>query len=151
MKRKLTRSLILLLVGGLCEAALSARLSPAQEYRPVTGYAFWSKADANVKVAYLLGYSDAEQLYRMALDKGAKPLCTDAGKAWIDDFDRKIPMPSNVTISQTSDGLDGFYKDWRNQSISLYVAKNIVTLQILGRPAPEIEELTRKARASSNQ
>jgi hypothetical protein len=151
MKRNLTKGLVLVVLGALFGAALSARLNSAQEYRPTTGYAFWSKADGNLKFAYLIGYSDAEQLYRIALDKGAKPVCGDAGKVWIEDFDRKIPMPNNITIKQMSDGLDEFYKDWRNQSVSLFLAKNIVTLQIVGRPPSEIEEATRKARAASNE
>lgn len=151
MKRNLAGSVILLVVSGLFGAVDFASLHPPQEYRPTTGYAFWSKADGNIKFAYLIGFSDAEQLYRIVLDKGAKPLCADAGKAWIDDFDRKIPMPNNITIKQMSDGLDEFYKDWRNQGVSLHLAKNIVTLQIVGRPPLEIEEATRKARAASNE
>ncbi len=91
-------------------------------------------------------------MYRLALDKGAKPLCADAGKEWIEDFDRKIPMPNNITVKQTSEGIDEFYKDWKNQGVYLYLAQNIVRLQIAGRPQAEIEEATRKAReAASNK
>lgn len=152
MKRNLTKSVSLLFIGALLGAGLVASLNAAQEYRPMTGYAFWSNADGNVKVAYLIGYADAEQLYRLALDKGAKPLCTSAGKAWIEDFDRKIPMPNNATIKQVSEGIDEFYKDWKNQGVHLHFAQNIVRLQIAGRPQAEIEEATRKAReAASNQ
>ncbi len=145
------KNLVLLLIGALFGAGLFASLDAAQEYRAATGYAFWSKADAHIKFAYLIGYSDAEQFFRFALDKGAKPLCTDAGKAWIEDFDRKIPMPNNITAKQTSEGIDEFYKDWRNQSVQLYFAHNIVRLQIAGRPQAEIEEAIRNARAFSNE
>jgi hypothetical protein len=152
MKRNLTRSLVLLFAGALLGAGLVASLNAAQEYRPMTGYAFWSKADGNLKFAYLIGYSDAEQYFRLALDKGVQPLCTDAGKAWIEDLDQKIPMPNNMTVQQQSKGVDDFYKDWRNQSVSLFLAQSIVRLQIAGRPQSEIEGATRKAReAASNK
>jgi hypothetical protein len=151
MERSLTKNLILLFIGALFGAGLFVSLNAEQEYRSATGYAFWSKADGNLKFAYLIGYSDAEQHYRLALDKGVKPLCTDAGKAWIEDFERKIPMPNNITVKQTSEGIDEFYKDWRNQSIGLYFVQNIVRLQISGKPQSEIEEATRRARAASNE
>jgi len=98
MKRNLTRSFALLFSGTLLGVGLVVSLNATQEYRSTTGYAFWTKADGNLKSAYLIGYSDAEQMYRLALDKGAKPLCGDAGREWIEDFDRKIPMPSNITV-----------------------------------------------------
>jgi len=88
----------------------------------------------------MYGYDDAEELYRIALDKGAQPLCTDEGKRWIDDFDRKFPMPT-ASIGQTKQGLDEFYKDWRNQRINLWQALNVVRLQIAGtaRPSETLE------------
>jgi hypothetical protein len=150
MKGNLTGSLVLLFVGGLVGTGLLVSLNAAQEYRPMTGFAFWSKADGNLKFAYVIGYNDAEQTYRLAMDKGAKPLCTDAGKQWIEDFDRKIPVPTNMTIKQTIDGIDEFYKDWKNQSVPLFLAQNIVRLQISGRPQAEIEEATRRARETAS-
>ena len=84
------------------------------------------------------------------MDKGAKPLCTDAGKIWIEDFDQKIPMPNNMTVKQLSEGIDEVYKDWKNQSINIPFAQNIVRLQIAGRPQAEIEEATRKARETDS-
>jgi len=151
MRRSLTKNLILLFIGALFGAGLFASLDAEQEYRSATGYAFWSKADGNLKFAYLIGYSDAEQMYRLAMDKGAKPLCADAGKVWIEDLDRKIPMPNNITIKQTIEGIDEFYKDWKNQSVHLDLAQNIVRLQIAGRPQTEIEEAIRRARIASNE
>ena len=32
--------------------------------------------------------------------------CSEAGKVWIEDFDHKIPMPNNITVKQTSEGID---------------------------------------------
>jgi hypothetical protein len=151
MMRYLTKSLALLLVGVLLGAAFGARLKAAQEYRKTTGYAFWRDANDNAKFSYLMGYADAEQMYRLVLDKGAKPLCSDAGREWIEDFDRKLPVPSNITFKQTTQGIDDFYKDWKNQSVPLELAQNIVRLQIAGRPQTEIEEALRKARKAGSE
>ena len=151
MKPNLTRGLAILSVGVMLGVGFVAGLNAAQEYRKFTGYALWGGADGNVKFAYVVGYADAEQMYRLALDKGAKPLCADSGKEWIEDFERKIPMPTNITVKQTIDGIDDFYKDWRNQSVPLYFAQNIVRLQIVGRPQAEIDEAIRKAREASSK
>jgi hypothetical protein len=152
MKRHLTKSLILLFIGALFGAGVFASLDAAQENRPARGYGFWSKADRDLKLTYLIGYFDAEQTHRLALDEIVKPLCADAGKEWIEDFDRKIPMPNNSIVMQVSKGIDEFYKDWKNQSVDLFVAQNIARLQLAGKPQAEIEEVTRRAReASSNK
>lgn len=151
MTRNLTKSPVLLLVGALFGAGLFAGFSPAQEHRSPTGYTFWSMADDNLKIAYLLGYDDAEKFYRYGVEKELKPLCTDAGKAWIEEFERRTPIPDNMTIRQNIQGIDEFYRNWKNQSVQLHYAQIIVRLQIIGRPRSEIDEATRKARAASNE
>jgi hypothetical protein len=151
MKRNLTKSFVLLFVGALLGGCLVASLNAAQESWLTTGYAFWNKLDDNAKLAYLLGYFHAERFYRFALDNGAKPRCTDEGKAWIEDFDRKILTSDNLSLKQAVDGINEFYKNWKNQSVYLNFAINIVKMQIAGRSQPEIEEAIRKARSASNK
>jgi len=150
MNRKITRHIVLLLVGGTIGAGLFACLSAAQQYRPATGYAFWSKADDTNKLIYLTGYSDAEQTYRLAIDKGIQPLCTDGGKKLVSDFEYHFPMPAQATLVQEKQGIDEFYKDFRNQSIDLLLAQNIVRMQILGRPQSEIDDTIARARSGQN-
>jgi len=151
--KQLFKSFTLLFVGGLLGACTFGSLNAAQEQaRPRTGYTFWSAANDDAKLAYMYGYSDAEGMYRVVVDEGAKPLCTDAGKKWIDDFERKFPMPK-TTLGQTEERLDEFYRDWKNQKVSLWQALNVVRLQIAGRPQTEIDEEIRKLRelgANSN-
>ena len=60
-------------------------------------------------------------------------------------------MPSNITVKQTIDGIDDFYKDWKNQSVPLELAQNIVRLQVGGRTQTEIDEAIRRAREASNK
>jgi len=150
MNRKITRHIVLLLVGGTIGAGLFACLSEAQQHRPATGYAFWSKADDTNKLVYLTGYSDAEQTYRLAIDKGIQPLCADEGKKWVADFEYKFPIPIQATLVQEKRGIDEFYKDFRNQSIDLLLAQNVVHMQILGRAQSEINDAIARARAAQN-
>jgi len=151
MKPSLTKNLILMFIGALFGGGLFARFSPAQEHRSPTGYTFWSMEDDNLKIAYLLGYDDAEEFYRFGMEKELKTLCTDAGKAWIEEFERRTPMPANMTIKLNIQGIDEFYKNWKNQSVQLHYAQIIVRLQIAGKPQSEIEEATRRARTASNE
>ena len=150
MKLSPIKSLALSFFGLLIGVCVGQTINGAQEYRKATGYAFWSKADDNAKFAYVIGYSDAEGVYRLVLDKEAKPHCTDACKEWIDDFEQKMAAP-NMTIKQCIQGIDDFYKDWKNQSVKLQIAQNIVRLQVSGRPQAEIEEAIRKAREAASE
>jgi hypothetical protein len=146
MNRKIIWQIGLLLAGMVIGAGLFAGLNAAQQHRPATGYAFWSEADDTNKLVYLTGYSDAEQLYRLAIDKGIQPLCTDEGKKSAADFEYRFPMPTQTTLVQVKRGIDEFYKDFRNQTVTLLSAHNIVSMQILGRPQPEIDETIKRAR-----
>jgi hypothetical protein len=151
MNANFKKSFALLVSGALLGICFALVLNAAQEYRPRTGYSFWSKADANAKYAYLIGYADAEQPLRLVLDRAEKSLCTDGEKDWFEDFNRKIPMPNNITLQQGIEGIDDFYKDWRNQSVALFNAQNIVRLQIAGRPQAEIDEAIRRARETASK
>ncbi len=150
MKRNLTKSLVILFIGALLGAGLVASLNAAQKDKYMTGYALWSKMDYNTKAAYLIGYDDAERLYSIALD-GAKPLCGDTGKAWIEAFDQEYLVSNNMTMEQVKEGIDEFYKDWKNQNVYLVSAQNIVRRQIAGRPQAEIDEAIRKARTVASK
>jgi hypothetical protein len=146
MNRKILRRIGLVLVGIAIGAGLFAGLSAAQQYRPPTGYAFWSKADNTNKLVYLTGYSDAEQFYRAAIDTTIQPRCADDGKKAVADLEYKVPLPTQSTLFQEEQGIDEFYKDFRNQSIDLFYVQNIVHMEILGRPQAEIDAAIARAR-----
>ena len=150
MNRRIVRQIGLLLVSVTIAAGLFAGLSAAQQYRRATGYAFWSKANDTNKLVYLTGYSDAEQVYRLAIDKGIQPLCTDEGKKAAADFEYHFPMSTEATLVQEKQGIDEFYRDFRNQSIGLLLAQNIVRMQIIGRPQTEIDATITRARQNTN-
>lgn len=148
--KNIVRNSILLVVGGMLGASLFARLGSAEQYRPMTGYAFWSKADDATKLVYLTGYSDAEQFLRLAINTRIQPLCTDEDKKAAAEFECRFPMPTQMTLAQEKQGIDEFYKNWRNQSISLISVQNIVRMQILGRPQAEIDTYISAVRAGQN-
>jgi hypothetical protein len=145
--QRIARPMVMLFVGGLIGAGIFAS---AQQYRPTSGYALWGKSNDAIKLVYLTGYSDAEQVYRLAIDRGIQLLCTDEGKKSVADFEYRFPMPIQVTLSQEKQGIDAFYKDFRNQGIDLLTAQNIVRMQILGRPQAEIDDYMTRARSGQN-
>ena len=148
--KNIVRKSILLVVGGMLGACMFACLGDAEQYRPMTGYAFWSKADDVTKLVYLTGYSDAEQFLRLAINTRIQPLCTDEGKKAVAEFEYRFPMPTQMTLAQEKQGIDEFYKNWRNQSISLISVQNIVRMQILGRPQAEIDTYISEVRAGQS-
>jgi hypothetical protein len=150
MRASVAQHITLFLVVGAIGAVLLARSSAAQQYRPATGYAFWNKADDTTKLVYLTGYSDAEQFYRLAIDTRMQPICGDDGKKSIAEFEYRFPLPKQATLAQEKQGIDEFYKDWRNQSIALISAQNIIRQQILGRPQAEIDAYIARSRSGQN-
>jgi hypothetical protein len=152
MRRDLTKSSVLLLIGALLGTGLVASLNAAQEEGSTRSYAFWNKVTDHFKSGYLMGFLDAEKIDRITLDEYVKPVCGDAGKAWIEAFDRENAMvPENTARRQVKEGVDEFYKDWKNQGVIVPLAIQVVEMQIAGRPQAEIEEATRNARAASKE
>jgi len=139
-----TTTLILLFIGALFGAGLLAGLDAAQESQRI-GYAYWSEESSH-KLAYVIGYLEAEAAYRTFMDKALKGACGEAGRAQIEGFEGGLPAPSRVSPGQFIDGVDEFYKDWRNRAVNLHWAMNVVKLQLAGRPQSEIDEVTRQAR-----
>jgi hypothetical protein len=143
----------LLVFGALVGAGLMARLSAAQgesgqDARPVAGYAFWGDASDDAKEGYLAGYLDAEQYYRLIIDRALAPLSTDDGKKAIADFEQKYPSPSNITIDEVKHGIDLLYTDSSNRGMGLFLATNIVRLRLAGRPVSEVQDAIQKARGA---
>jgi hypothetical protein len=152
MKLNLTKSLALLFIGTLLGAGLVASMDAGQEEGPTKSYAFWNKVTDPFKSGYLMGYLDAEKIDRIIVDEEVKPVCGDAGKAWIEAFDRKNPvMAENTARRQVKERVDEFYKDPKNQRVPVPLAIQVVELQTAGRPQAEIDEATKKARAVSNE
>ena len=111
-------------------------------YRLQQGQTFWSVSNGPQKTAYLLGYLDAETIYRSDMDLKLKPQCTESGKKWIDDFEYKFPLlDDSTTIVDLQKGLDDFYE---NNHRAMFPAQRIVRLRLAGRTQAEIDAAVRE-------
>lgn len=138
-------SLIVLFVGALVGSVGFPHAGAAKQYRTQKGQAFWSEADEQSKTAYLLGYLDAETIYRSNMDLKLKPRCTESGNKWIDDFDYKFPLlEASASVMDLQRGLDDFFKD-NPSPIGMFPAQRIVRLRLAGRSQSEIDAVAREA------
>jgi hypothetical protein len=143
MRRSLN-SLVVLFVGALIGSIGFPHSGAAKQYRLQKGQAFWTDADEQSKTAYLLGYLDAETIYRSNMDLKLKPRCTETGNKWIDDFDYKFPLlEAPATVMDLQRGLDDFYKDNHNP-IGMFPAQRIVRLRLARRSQSEIDAAARE-------
>jgi hypothetical protein len=121
------------------------------------GGSFWQRESQTFKIGYVDGYIDAMgdaqfstaafcafQL-KLTLESDAGKACTANARAF--NFEK-------IKVGQFVDGMDSFYKDFRNVQYPMNAAMRIVRDQINGRPAEDIEkELSawRRCRADSSQ
>jgi len=144
MRRSLN-SLVVLFVGALVGSVGFPHAGAAKQYRLQKGQTFWTDANEQSKTAYLLGYLDAETIYRSNMDLKLKPRCTESGNKWIDDFDYKFPLLEGpATVMDLQRGLDDLYKD-NHSPIGMFPAQRIVRLRLAGRSQSEIDAATREA------
>jgi hypothetical protein len=62
---------------------------------------------------------------------------------------RAAELLANKNVKQLKDGIDHFYKDFRNRSIPVYSAFWVVAMEINGVAATKIEEMIRALRRES--
>lgn len=111
---------------------------------------WWNQQSAGFRLLYILGFMDG-------MDLGSRfsmPDPVDSEAAGRD----AVPEPrrtyrnrtehyfSHVTVGQISDGLDAFYRDYRNRSISLPDGFEIVLRSIKGE---DVEKLIQSRRSSA--
>jgi hypothetical protein len=130
--------LFLLFVGALVGSIGFPHSDVAGQYRLQKGQSLWPEADEQWKTAYLLGYLDAETIYRSNMDVKLKGLCTTSGKKWIDDFEYEFPLlQGQATVMDLQSGLDDLYKDGNH--VPMYPAQRIVRLKLARRSQAEID------------
>ena len=111
---------------------------------------WWNRQSAGFRLLYILGFMDGMDLGSRfsVLDKADLP---DGRQGSLPDprrtyRDRTEHYFANVTVGQISDGLDAFYRDYRNRSIALTDGFEIVLRSIKGE---DVEKLTQARRSSA--
>jgi hypothetical protein len=111
---------------------------------------WWRDQSQLMKVSYMLGFFDGMDLgkdfsYWGMLPGNGKlpPASANPITQVFHSYDELVSkFMSHVTSLQISDGLDTFYGDYRNRTISIHSAVWIVLNTIAGTPEIEIKKMT---------
>jgi hypothetical protein len=118
---------------------------------------WWVGETLDVKLNYAVGFFDGMKLgynfsyWGMTKESDKKvmtPCMSDVNKSFSDYSDKYF---SNVTNDQLVDGLDNFYKDYRNRKIKVPDAVWLVVNSISGKPQSEMDKMIEKWRQSASK
>jgi hypothetical protein len=110
---------------------------------------WWNRQSAGFRLLYILGFMDGMDLGSRfsAPDQPEVKRAPDPGLDARRTYkSRTEHYFANLTVGQISDGLDAFYRDYRNRSINLADGFEIVLRSIKGE---DVEALTRARRSSA--
>lgn len=144
MKKRLSSVLLLFLF------TLSAHAGDPQRDRDGN---WWRDLTQREKYDYTIGFFDGMQLGHKfsywAFSHNAKKYdcLTDAADSFASYSEKYL---GNVTNVQLADGLDSFYSDFRNRSISLDNAVWLVVNSIAGKPQAEMDKMIESFRRNVN-
>lgn len=134
----MNRSLVAILLLSSC---LFAQTSNSRNELTSNDGSDWQRFPDVAKVGYVMGYVDAGTgaymlfgffcSWQVKADSEAGKICKDNSGSL--NF-------GNITVGQFRDGMDAFYKDFRNTQVPLSMAMHLVRDQINGRPAEDIEK-----------
>jgi hypothetical protein len=110
---------------------------------------WWNRQSAGFRLLYILGFMDGMDLgSRFSTPENAEVKRTPApGVDARRTYQRRTEHYfANLTVGQISDGLDAFYRDYRNRSITLADGFEIVVRSLKGE---DVDALTRARRSSA--
>lgn len=103
----------------------------------------------------MVGFFDGMELggyfsyWGMTKDSNGKvSSCSTEAARSFEDMDTKYFR--GVTNSQIADGLDAFYKDYRNRSIKVHDAVWLVVNSIAGKPQRDLDEMIESWRKNAS-
>jgi hypothetical protein len=108
---------------------------------------WWSRQSAGFRLYYILGFMDGMDLGNAfsvpdkRVSGKAPDSVTDARRTYRERTEQYV---AHVTVGQVSDGLDTFYRDYRNRSVPLRDAFEIVLRSIKGE---DVEKLIQARRS----
>jgi len=120
------------------------------------GY-WWTNSDQSFKLGFVSGYvmamngiNDRDVFRCIAQKSGGKLPATYPGRAMVEECseteEAKMTDFSGFMVGQWADGIDEFYKDFRNKSLDVDLALKYVRDQLNGKPAKELEDEVTKMR-----
>jgi len=119
------------------------------------GY-WWLKQTRSLKLGWVVGFVDGSEAVRT----GVTGACPEQASSWVqttaqDESAAKVCnnnqdlnrfKPPNATYGQVIDGLDHFYADYRNKTMTLAPATFYVYLELSGAPQSALDDYARNVR-----
>jgi hypothetical protein len=99
---------------------------------------FWTTKNKDLKLVYIMGFIDGR-------NEGANQAAGALGTTILDP--RVAKLASNITAGQVLDGLDDFYKDYRNARILVRHAIEYVVMEAGGEDGSKLLKLLRQQAA----
>jgi hypothetical protein len=115
---------------------------------------WWTTQTAVTKLDYMIGFFDGIELghefseWGLLKDSAQTPCISSVTSSYGEHIDKYL---AHVTNDQLVDGLDVFYKDYRNRRIRIRYAVWLVVNGIAGKPQAEIDRMTENFRESASQ
>lgn len=117
---------------------------------------WWNGETQGEKFDHMVGFFDGMELgHKFSYWKMAKPKSDEnpdpcLSKTIESYGEYSTNFFKNVTNQQLADGLDSFYKDYRNRSILIHDAVWVVVRTIAGTPQQEIDKLIENLRKNAS-
>jgi len=114
---------------------------------------WWLTQEKYVRNIYALGFFDGMDLgnafsyWKYVHGTKAQQACTAQAVESYQEYSNRYF--DNVTAGQLSDGLDSFYKDYKNRRIVVFAAVWLVVNGIVGMPENELNKLIESWRRNS--
>jgi len=114
---------------------------------------WWRAQPETIKVGYMVGFLDGEHLgnefasWDFMDDPRSEPCLK---KVLISTLRFEKQYLQNVKVGQLTDGLDDFYADYKNRSISVDNAVWLVLNGIAGTPKDKLDKMIEAARRNAN-
>lgn len=99
---------------------------------------YWKRKTRDEKTMYLVGFVDGRNL---GINEAASALQVSLSES------RLASLNSRITVGQLLDGLDDFYRDWRNTKIRIREALEYVTMEAQGKDGTKLLLLMRQEAA----
>jgi len=135
----------------------------AQKWLETRNGYFWTRLESEVdptsahliKLAFVLGYSEASQSISIFLDSLGSILPEgDRQRRLLSGINSWLVVrycPENITYGQLIEGLDEYYGDWKNKSVLFPEAFADITMQVFGQSLEEIKSTKKYWRGKSFQ
>jgi hypothetical protein len=123
---------------GLHDFVLRVHEGPSGRAQSNIDGEFWTTKNKDLKLVYLLGFMDGR-------NEGANEAAGALGTPILNP--RLAKLASNITAGQVLDGLDDFYKDYRNARILVRDAIEYVFMEAGGQDGSKLLILLRQQAA----